>query len=741
MKQHRILSFLLTFALLLGAVGFAAAPARAAFRDVTDAAVLTDAEVLRALGVTAGTGNDCFSPDGVLDRAQFCTMAIALLGKQGAVGQYQTFTIFPDVRAGHWATGYINMAVRGEDKLISGFPDGTFHPDEPITFAQTVTILMHMLGYQDGDVGAAWPDGYLASAASIGLTDGLSLGADSRVTRAQAARLMCRLLVTPSKGGTAQFAEKLGQLVPETLILQVDATAADGTSGAVAVQDGSVYKPARRALDPIFVGRRGTLLLNGEGRVLTFLPDTLGSQKEIAVSKAEADGITDPDGVKYTLHSALPAYYQGKKLTYGEVFFELRRGMRATLYFDAAGRIDSLVIPGGVSDTQEAVVVGRNGSTAGFERLTGRSDYSIRKNGAPATAADLRQYDVAVYDAATNTVRVCDVKLSGYYADAQPNVQSPTKIGVLGLTLDVLPCAAQSLAKFPLGRTLTFLLTEDRRVAGAVSSSSVSGNAVGIATSVTTNSATVELFCGLTVKGDPKLRDTAVNQYAGQLVTVTSYDRTGQIRLTRLDRAAVRGALDVQARSVGTTPVSETARIYDRVGLSPLTEITLADLPVSTVPSERILYTHTDWAGRVDLLVLDNVTGDGYTYGHLRYTSTGGVCVEYGEGLSTEEAPASGARQVGGFGGLALYVNSTGYHIAGSAELERLADVPNEAWNGAESVTWQGMTYTVADDAVCYNRATGRFLSLTQARAFAPTADLYLDSIGQKIRVVAVGQA
>ena len=44
----------------------------------------------------------------------------------------------------------------------------------------------------------------------------------------------------------------------------------------------------------------------------------------------------------------------------------------------------------------------------------------------------------------------------------------------------------------------------------------------------------------------------------------------------------------------------------------------------------------------------------------------------------------------------------------------------------------------MADDVVCYNKTTGLWVSLNQARAFADTADLYYDSVGEKIRIVVV---
>ena len=99
------------------------------------------------------------------------------------------------MRSGHWARGYINLAVTinlgaasdgtGGTKLIRGMGNGTFQPDRAITYAEAVTILIRMLGYSDADAGMLWPKGYLDLAAKIGLTGGLSLTANQSLTRAQ----------------------------------------------------------------------------------------------------------------------------------------------------------------------------------------------------------------------------------------------------------------------------------------------------------------------------------------------------------------------------------------------------------------------------------------------------------------------------------------------------------------------------------------------------------------------------
>lgn len=87
-------------------------------------------------------------------------MLVTLMGSSDVL-RYKTVTIFPDVRASHWAARYVNYAVRGE-KLLSGMPDGTFQPDRAISYGEAVTILMRLLRTDaDAASGGIWPEGYI----------------------------------------------------------------------------------------------------------------------------------------------------------------------------------------------------------------------------------------------------------------------------------------------------------------------------------------------------------------------------------------------------------------------------------------------------------------------------------------------------------------------------------------------------------------------------------------------------
>ena len=50
---------------------------------------------------------------------------------------------FKDVNAGHWAKEYIDNAV--SHGWMGGYPDGTFKPNQPITRAEVVTVVNKMI--------------------------------------------------------------------------------------------------------------------------------------------------------------------------------------------------------------------------------------------------------------------------------------------------------------------------------------------------------------------------------------------------------------------------------------------------------------------------------------------------------------------------------------------------------------------------------------------------------------------
>lgn len=108
------------------------------FSDVSDSAwYATAVNTLVELDVLSGYGDNTFRPNNAVTRAEFVTAVCKCFDSlsTGSAG-------FSDV-SGHWAEGFINQAV-AED-WISGFPDGTFRPDESIQRCQVTAILNNAL--------------------------------------------------------------------------------------------------------------------------------------------------------------------------------------------------------------------------------------------------------------------------------------------------------------------------------------------------------------------------------------------------------------------------------------------------------------------------------------------------------------------------------------------------------------------------------------------------------------------
>ena len=731
--KRRITTFLLAVCMtvsLLAVPAGAASGATVTFSDIGDRSTAMAVESLRLLGVLDGYGDGTFRPGTVLNRAQFCKMAVYAMNGSSELSRYRTVTIFPDVKPSHWAAAYINMAAKGKD-IISGYADGRFHPDRTVTVGQAVTILMRMLGYKDEDIGGIWPDSYMAEAATVGLTEGVSTNGSAGLTRAQAARLFLNLLRTQTKEGGTTFASTLGQTV-QGVLLSADT---EGGEGRLRLSAGTYTLTEGKASNGMLNGMKGTLIVDSKsGRALTFVPEDLGSSKTVVLASAKATEMTDTSGNTYTVKSDTQVFQNGEASSWGEAYTWLNAGTSVTLYLDAAGNVDYVFVGGGGNATS-AVIVYEKGSTAGFASLAGgATGYTIYKNGVRASSGDMRKYDVATYSAVTNSIRVSDTRITGYYEDCSPNPSEPSKITVLGHEFNVLPSAMQTVSKFRPGDQITLLLTEDNQVAGAVEATgtTASGNAIGIA-EVSSGSATVNLLCGIQVKGSVKLSASDVERLNGQLVRVSSSKKDG-LSLTRLT-GGVSGDLDVENGKLGSRELAENVIIFQNDG-SGLTAISLSQITEAKVPSSQITYAGTDWADRVKVIVLNSVTGSGYIFGRAHYTANydeegnrvgnAQLSVEYGEGKTTATFETGYVVRNGDIVGITIVTAGNTQRIGSLIYPDELRNVPNAAWSGKGAVTVNGRTYTVPASLPCYNRETKEWVTLTEARAYADNATLYV---------------
>jgi hypothetical protein len=125
---------------------------------------------LVSLGIMTGNAYGLINPEGNITRAEMTVLIGRLIGiTTNEANANQGYTSnFSDVAAGEWYTGWVNL-VAGKG-IISGFPDGTFRPNEKVTQAQAVTMIVKALGWGVVvDQSGTWPANYITKAAELRL--------------------------------------------------------------------------------------------------------------------------------------------------------------------------------------------------------------------------------------------------------------------------------------------------------------------------------------------------------------------------------------------------------------------------------------------------------------------------------------------------------------------------------------------------------------------------------------------
>lgn len=111
---------------------------------------------------------------------------------------------FTDVPVNHWANGYINYAA--SLNFINGYPGGTFKPDNNITYAEIIKIMVMVNGDVPdvtGYTGAYWATPYITKAIEVGIMDGI--------------------IVPASNYNAAATREEVFELVYNTVMLSIQA--------------------------------------------------------------------------------------------------------------------------------------------------------------------------------------------------------------------------------------------------------------------------------------------------------------------------------------------------------------------------------------------------------------------------------------------------------------------------------------------------------------------------------------
>jgi uncharacterized secreted protein with C-terminal beta-propeller domain len=187
----------IVLATMLSAQFASAAAASPRFADVPSGAQYATAiESLAASGIVQGQGSGTnFTPKNPINRAEFLAIVLRARAFSG-----EGANCFPDVK-NEWFAPYICQAK--DKEIIGGYPDGTFKPEQNVSFVEAAKILSLAFG-QSIEQSGEWYEGYAKALESSQAIPTTIAKLDARLTRAEMAEMLWRLLEKrndqPSKG-------------------------------------------------------------------------------------------------------------------------------------------------------------------------------------------------------------------------------------------------------------------------------------------------------------------------------------------------------------------------------------------------------------------------------------------------------------------------------------------------------------------------------------------------------------
>lgn len=168
------------------------------FTDVDSTNSYAEAiESLAALDIVSGYEDGSFNPDGDITRAEAARMIVSALNMNADAAASSGDTQFADVNEKtSWAKGFVNVGVA--QGYIHGMGDGTFAPQDKVTFAQMCVMLTTITGYSDyAAVNGGYPQGYIAMASTAGINKGVALAAETPLKRGQVAQMVYNAVTAP----------------------------------------------------------------------------------------------------------------------------------------------------------------------------------------------------------------------------------------------------------------------------------------------------------------------------------------------------------------------------------------------------------------------------------------------------------------------------------------------------------------------------------------------------------------
>lgn len=691
--MKKIITFLIVCTMLFNTVSFAS------FDDIDVSSSVGNSIVqLTNLGIISGFNDGTFRPDQTLTRAQFAKIAVYMLGKQEDAAALSANTVFSDVDASHWASGYVNYI--SSQGIINGYPDGTFGAEDSITYAQALTILIRLLGYNGEDLGYKWPEGYVTKAGALGITSGMNFGIYENVTRGNAAYVIYNTLLADKKEGSQ--VKLLSSTSVEGVVIYADSEIDAGIENGNIVTTRGTYTLADNSnITSDVYGRLGTLYLDKEERATAFVPEN-ETVRNVTISSAAVNGdgrkveitFSEGEGIRTESFSAnAPMYSEGKASTLEKDALNIEAGSQAMLMYNKNGSFARMYIKESTLSGPVTIISGYSQVYSSFD-IANSNTMKVIRDGRNAVITDVSIYDVVYYMKGNNTLYAYTDKASGTYEEAYPLKSNVTSVKVGGKEYALSTQAAvrkmnTSSSAFELGDRVTLLFGRNGEVVDVVNLAASGSLDMVVLTKSYKEISDEEATKGQSINyvtvvlpdgGEVTYQtDRDYSEYVGDVMRVEYKNNTA--KLSKVAHSSIYGEFDPSVPSLGEHWLSENCTILELVKESSagatVKKIELRDIATTSLTKNQVIHAETGGElkditflyvtdvtkAEADFGVVTEVSGNSYTVlvGDKTTTVRTAVKLERGSGVEIESSD-------GGQLAKSLVKTATGSGISGYSE-------------------------------------------------------------------------
>lgn len=253
---------------------------------------------------------------------------------------------------------------------------------------------------------------------------------------------------------------------------------------------------------------------------------------------------------------------------------------------------------------------------------------AVYVDGALSDQSQVKQYDVYYYNSGLRTVWVYTDRATGTLTDLSPSKTAPTSATVAGVTYSIGSSTASyklsSQGQFSQGDVVTVLLGMDGDIVDVVSAQNSETTYYGVviastkaaSSSSTSSSSTTSAQAQTQVAcSDGTVRTfyhSGGAQSVGKLVSV-AVTQSGTT-LSAIPRRSLSGTVNSAGTRFAGYSFADNVEILDTDGDGGYARIYPSRLAGYSLTDDDVLFYSLDSTGSIDCLILDEATGDTYTY-------------------------------------------------------------------------------------------------------------------------------